>query len=191
MTAYISRFMDRSASITLEEMKSDWATWPELDRQDFVNGLSWLAEHEDYEGIVRFVVRHVEERWYTNIAQEVAGALPFREAFRFLRKQLEQAGPGGGANYAQALAGMKHPKAERLVYKHLLRTLDHPQLMAPDDHVNWIADDAICCIGFLLDLGAEPDEFEPAVRKLATHPSERTLDYSWRELRKWYPWIDS
>jgi hypothetical protein len=50
---WIPRFMDGSATMTLEELRRSWPTWTVAERQAFSTSAPWLNEQADFAEILR------------------------------------------------------------------------------------------------------------------------------------------
>ena len=100
----------------------------------------------------------------------VAGSFPQGEAFEILSGKLSAARCGDGMDLVQAIAATEHRGAEAVIARRLDSIMAEPGLMAPHDWMNELASEAGHCIEFLIELGADPSDFEAQVRLLVTHP---------------------
>ena len=185
----VPRFMDGSASITLEELKDGWPGWSKRDRHDFCLGLSWLKDQEDYDALLRFILSEGTSDELACMASCAAERLPQEEVFAFLSETLSHAPVGEGSNFVQALAVTKHPRSRETVRDRLELTWAQPNLMEDDPFTNWTAFEATVSIQYLLELGADPAELEARVRVLAKHPCSGNRETCSLYLRKHYPWL--
>ena len=100
----MSRFMDGSASITMEELSACWDTWPYGEKLDFCNALAWMEE-PPLSDVLRFVMKNGDEMlWRQAVALEIAVHLPASESVPFLLAACENSELGQGNNFFQALA---------------------------------------------------------------------------------------
>lgn len=185
----VSRFMDGTAEISLFELKEAWPQWSRLERYDFTSAAGWLHDHPEFADMMRFVLEEGNQDDFSAVALQVASALPTDEAFQRLSAILQGMPIGKSANIGQAIAHTKHADAPDLLREHLRKTLGDSRLLDPDDFLNWVTYDAICCIEHLLELGLSTSEFEDDVRRINRHPSSKTIDSLRRRLAKWYPWL--
>ena len=182
----ISRFDDRSATITAGELADGWESWTETERIDFCQSSSWLSAQDDFPEMLRFIVQRGGASDVAMIASSVARCLPREEAFGALVKALEEADVPEGANIAQAVALTRHPRAEGTLRAYLDRAWRDPGLSDDDPFLNWVAYTATCCIEYLLTLGVAPHELESYARELATHACAGNRDSCRRFLGKYY-----
>lgn len=185
--AVMSRFMDGSATLSLAELERDWPQWGESERIDFCQSSGWLHKQSDFPNMLRFILKHGDCRDVSCIALSVAGELPLEEAFLELVRCLAMAKLGKTANFCQAIAHTKHPKAEAMLRNHLDRVWKERALWDDDSFLNWLAYDAMTCIEHLIELGARPVDFEQRVLALFKHPCEGNRDSCQRRLGKLYP----
>jgi hypothetical protein len=185
----VSRFMDGTAEISFTELKTSWPQWSRMERYDFTSAACWLHDHPEFADMMRFVLEEGDQDDLNAVALQVATALPADEAFERLYAILQRTPIGKSANIGQAIAHTKHPDAPDALREHLRKTLRDSRLMEPDDFLNWVTYDAICCIEHLLELGLSTSEFEDDVQRISSHPSDGTIDSLRRRLAKWYPWL--
>jgi hypothetical protein len=185
----VSRFMDGTAEISLPELKESWPQWSWMERYDFTSAVAWLHDHPEFPDMMRFVVEQGDQDDLNAVALQVAIALPPDEAFHRLSIILQRMPIGKCANIGQAIAHTKHADAPHALREHLGKTLADSRLMEPDDFLNWVTYDAMCCIEHLLELGISTSEFEDDVRRISRHPSGGTIDSLRRRLAKYYPWL--
>ena len=186
----ISRFMDGSATITLEEFARDWPTWSATDRMDFCSASSWLHEQADFPDILRYIMQHGSPKDWSAVAGSVGVRLPQHEAFDHLTRALRSSELGQASNISQGIALTKHPEAENVLRAHLASLWSHPSLWLDDDFTNWIAFDAITCIAHLIDLGAPPAGFQEQVWQLSKHVCSGNRGSCRNFLKKHYAWLE-
>ncbi len=185
----ISRFMDGSASMTLEQLQSGWTSWGEDERVDFCNSCCWLHKQSDYPEILRFIVQHGSPRVWPAIAMLVAVHLPQDEAFDFLHRTLISSEAGKGSNFIQGIGLTKHPNAESTLRRHLQSVWANSNLWDDDDFLNWVTYDAMNCILYVIELGAPTSDFEDQVRQLSQHRCRGNRESSVQRLSKHYSWL--
>jgi hypothetical protein len=140
--------------------------------------------------MLRFIMQHGQPDDWSAVAVSVPSALPQREAFEMLARALASSGVGGNAaNIAQAISLTKHPEAETALRRHLVIVWGNQALWEPDAFLNWIACDATTCIANLIELGAQPGDFEEQVRQLSEHVCSRNRDSCRQYLAKHYSWL--
>jgi hypothetical protein len=188
---HVSRFMDRSASITADELQREWPMWTDALRMDFCQSCCWLTGQADFPQMLRFIMEHAGSHEWSAIAMSVASELPAEDAFDILLRALRTAEIGSTCNIAQAIALTRHPEAGPTLRAHLDANWKHPGLWDEAEFINWIAFDATTCIAHLLELGATPAEFEQKVRKLSQHVSLHNRDSCRSFLSKYYSWLMS
>jgi hypothetical protein len=89
----------------------------------------------------------------------------------------------------QAIAGIKHPEAEKTLRGHLDGIWNHPKLWDDDDFLNWVAFDALTCIAHLIEAGAPKSDFEEQVKRLADHACSGNRHSCRNYLSKHYAWM--
>jgi len=188
---HISRFMDGSASISFVELRTEWPRLSLRDRTDFCQNAAWLRGQHDFADMLRFVIREAGPEEWSAIALSVASALPRDEAFQILSDCLNATDPAHASNLLQAVARTGHEAAPSIIRAHLDKLTSRPTLWDNDKFMNWMTFTAVCAIKYLLELGAEPSEFEQLVRALSAHPCEACRDSCRRFLGARYPWLPS
>jgi hypothetical protein len=188
LSTEISRFSDGTAFISLSELTSDWADWPDRDKHDFCWGFSSLHEHPEFAAMLRFLMENGDRWQKSGVALLVAHALPVDEAYLLLEKNLELY-PDYSANLIQAIALTKHPCAASLIRQHLAALWIRADLWEDNSFLNWTAADAISCIEYLVELGETPSDFETEVRALNDHLCAGNRDSCRRSLSKHFYWL--
>lgn len=181
-----SKFLDGTASITLDELEQEWPTWTESERSDFCQAWS-CADVPNAENIVRFVVGNGDHLQWHLIALTVASELPTDEAFEILKNwsQCEQ-GVVPCACYIQALASTADPRVREVLRTCLDRKLKAIDFMDGSNWQNWIANDAIACTKYLLELGECRSEFCDVYERVKKHPSKGTRESAKRWLSRYF-----
>jgi len=186
---YFSRFMDGSATMSFEQLKSEWPKWTETERLDFCGSSCWLYQQSDFPEMLRFIVKDAGCDEMSAIALSISGHLPQDEAYQILFRALRLAPVGRACNFSQAIAHTKHPEAEATIRHHLRAVSAHPALWDDDKFSNSIAFEATCCVEHLLELGAPPSDFEAQVRQLSKHTCSHNRRTCRNFLGKYYPWL--
>jgi ribosomal protein S18 acetylase RimI-like enzyme len=184
----VSKLQDGTAAITLEELKAQWAAWPQADRDDFLAACNGLFRQRDYPDMLRFLMAQHDPQVWSALALDVAGFLPQEEAFGLLVEAFHRT-DAHTANLTQGIAATKHPGAAALLDQHLDELWAHPGLWEDDSFTNWIAFDAICCLAHLLDLGIAPADHEDKARRLSQHVCAGTRQSCAGFLGKHYDWM--
>lgn len=187
--AGISKFSDGSASISLDELKSEWPKWDDAQRNDLAWNIGYLNNNSDLPEILRFLMRSEDSDHWSAVASTVSYRLPQPEAFELLRSALAHAPAGRSANITQGISLTKHPQAMPLLRKHLADLIVSKDFPNDDPFNNFVAYDAICCVSHLIDLGASPAEFEESVRILANHRCAGTRKSCRDHLKKYFDWL--
>jgi hypothetical protein len=189
----VSRFLDGGASITLDQLKNEWTTWPDADRADFcasMNELELIGQ-KDYAQIVRFLLEHAT----CDILGGVVLRLPVRhtfspdETFDLLVRVLQRATPGHAADVVRALALTQHANAEAMIRERLALVAADPATWDDANHYNGLASDAAYCIVNLFKLGVPTVELEDVVRQLCAHKCRRSREWCRRNFAKHYVWL--
>lgn len=188
LSTEISRFSDGTASVSLSELTSGWADWPDRDKHDFCWGFSSLQEHPEFAAMLRFLMQHGDRWQKSGIALLVAHELPMDEAFSLLEKDLGLYADYS-ANLIQAIALTKHSRAASLIRQHLAALWSRADLWEDNSFLNWTASDAISCIEHLVELGETPTDFETEVRALNGHICPGNRDSCRRNLSKHFDWL--
>lgn len=183
----ISRFVDGSASITLEELQREWPAWSEDERRRFTFAYSVGKAKQEAPAIMRHIMEQGGMECWKCCAMSIAKHRPAEEAFDFLAAALRAAEPGRGCNLSQGLCMVKHPGVIEVLKEHLARMWANSALWEDDSFTNWIAYDAITCIEHLIRAGAPPSDFEEQARKLAGHVCKGNRESWVLYLGKYYP----
>ena len=189
MGTRISGFMDGSASVTVEELRNDWSSWTERERNDFCQESCWLHEQSDFPDMLRFIMANGRPGDWSGIALSVGSCLPKDEAFELLLRALQATDLGSTSNLTQGIALTKHPSAESTLRRHLQSIWSKPALWDDDKFLNWLAFDATTCISHLIELGASVPDLEEQVRQLAQHTCSHNRDSCRNFLSKYYSWL--
>lgn len=187
MGASIPRFLDGSASISMEELKRIWPTWSDEERDDFCSAAGHIPAQADKPDILRFIMQSDDPDHWSAIAMSLGVNLPKDEAFAILVAKLGITHPS--ANITQAIAITKHRDAAVELRKHFEHIWKTPDLWEDASFQNWTAFDAICCIQHLIEVGIKPSEFDDYVQKLSKHQCRRTRETCSDYLGKHYDWL--
>ena len=182
----ISRFMDGTAAITAEEVKTEWPTWSKADRRDFCYAFYWLRDQSDYSEIIKVFINDGDFDVITATASEIASFLK-EEAFPILLPYLEKSEPGKGANLTQGIIASKHPDAVAVVRKRLALLRSHNSLWISEGKLNHLTHEFVCGIKHLLEVGAANAEFAEDYQKLLEHPNETIRTCTVNFLSKYFP----
>ena len=155
----------------------------------FLPVVLWLYQQADFPEMLRFVMLVGGPDEWTAIAGLVAARLPRDEAFALLVAALGKVPIGRSTNIAQGIAETKHPEAEATLRRHLEAVWAQPGLWDDDEFLNWLADEAMQTIQHLLEIGANPADFEARVRQLSAHVCSRNRESCVRFLFQYYPWL--
>src|ERR1041385_3777505 len=105
----ISRFMDGSATITLEQLKRSWPALTQDQRTDFCQACGWVHEHPEFPEMLRFITEQGGPEDWSAVALLLSSRLPQTEAFEILLRELPVLEIGRTRNITQAIAHTKHP----------------------------------------------------------------------------------
>jgi len=189
----VSRFVDGSATVTLEQLKEEWSTWTDADRADFCGSLTDLENtgQQDFGEMVRFLLQSAK----VDILGPVVLHLPVRqtfpadETFHLLTGVLRRSSLGHTADVIRALGLTQHPEAEATIRRHLRIIVADPSAWTDADYFNRLARDAAYCILSLVRLGASPTDFEEIARRLSEHACKRNREWCRRNFAKHYAWL--
>jgi hypothetical protein len=189
----VSRFVDWSASITLQQLKQEWSTWTDADRADFCASMCdlELIGQQDFAEIVRFLLQNAKIDILAPVVLHlpVSQMFPPDETFRLLFGVLQHSSLGHTASVIRALGGTKHPEAEATIRRHLRLIVADAATWVDAEFFNKIAQDAAYCISSLLKLGVRSADFEEIVRRLSEHACERNREWCRRNFAKHYAWL--
>jgi hypothetical protein len=185
----VSRFMDGSSSISMEQLQNEWTKWTDWQREDFCQSFAWLHKQCDFQDMLRFIMRHGTSKEWATIAGLIATKLPCEEAFKFLLRELQVVSTGNKSSLIQAVAITKHPDVKAELRQQLQIVCDDPAMWDDDSFLNWVANDAEECIRNLIELGASPDDFENQVRRLSQHICARNRESCRKRFSEYYSWL--
>ena len=189
----VSRFLDGTASITLQQLEGEWSTWRDADRADFCASMHDLENigQEDFAEIIQFLLENAE----VDILGPVVLGLPVRrpfppeETFHLLTGVLRRSSVEHTAAVIRALGLTQHPGAEPTIRRHLAAIITDPATWVDADFFNRKAQDLAYCILSLVKLGAPPAEFDQIVRRLSEHACERNREWCRRNFAQHYAWL--
>jgi hypothetical protein len=187
----VSRFMDGSSSMSIEQLQNEWPNWTDWQQADFCQSMAWLHKQRDFPDMLRFIMRHGTFKEWTAIAGLIATTLPCEEAFAFLLHELQVVSTGNKTSLIQAVAITKHPDVKAELRRQLRMVWDDPAMWDDDSFLNWVAHDAEECIRNLIELGASPDDFANQVRRLSKHVCAGNRDSCRRWGSRYYSWLAS
>jgi hypothetical protein len=185
----ISRFMDRSATITFADLREEWPSWSEHERDAFCGASAWLADQRDFVDMLRFLMHSTNAKQHSILVSLIGQYVPQQEAFDFLFRLLQQPSGYPSANITQAIAITKHPEAEGVIRAHFTELWADATLWDDAPFTNWRAFDATCCIAHLLELGVPSREFEEKVGALAQHSCKGNRDSCSTFLHTYFDWL--
>jgi hypothetical protein len=185
----ISRFMDGSASMSLDGLRENWPKWTPDERHAFSRNAAWLRNQADFPNMLRFMMDGGDKGVWVEIALSVAKEIPQEEAFDLLSNALHATEVRDSTNILQGLAETRHPLALGLIRTRLDMAMTLSEIWHDEPGYNRLASAAICSIEDILDLGGNPADFEQIVRALAEHPSPGTRDICRQRLRSRYSWL--
>ena len=183
----ISKFMDGSATMSIQQLRISWQAWTAQEKLEFCQACKWLGDQNDFIDMLRYVMKHGDSSHKGAIACSVAKHLPQAEAFTVLVHSLST--DNGVANIAQGIVLTSHPGA-RNVLSGLLDHLWSESTATPTEmHFKGRAFDMICTIQCLLELGAPSKTFTDKIRSIFDGSSPEERDYCSRHLRRHYRWM--
>jgi len=168
----VSKLFLGTASITLDQLKSEWPSWTEVERWDFCSALS-SAPKQQLPNLLRFIMKNGNRALWADLAVVIVENLPLNEALPFIRRQCKDGKLEDGLNFLQALTLADDKSAipllsARLEQFRLSRDFyDNPE----GSDASSVAYAALNCVEYLLALGVSPDDLGPALEALVAHPS--------------------
>jgi hypothetical protein len=188
-----SRFMDGSATFTVNEIETKWETWSSAEQLNFCQAVSfgWINDQPYALELFRFLWRFANEQIGSAIALASATVFPREEAFQLLKNFAAKISLSHVSNALQAIAYTQHPEAKDLLISYLDKLWAVPELWDDDEFINWPAYSCVCCIDQLIEYCDMPaNETEERVRQLSAHINRRTRESCHRQLGRWYSWLD-
>lgn len=164
-----SKFADASASITVEELATEWDQWEPKERHDFCQAVT-QARFPHLPDLLRFVIKHGDFETWALIATSIVRQLPKPEALAFIAEACRTCPVGKGEPFFQALCFHRWPEAVPVLRDALIRTWADRGLFSEDVVYDWVAHDATCLIEFLCQLGHKPADLREKYQMLSQHP---------------------
>ena len=189
----VSRFIDGTASITLQQLKEEWSSWTDADRADFCDSLIDLVnlDQPDLAEIVRFLLQEANVDILGALVLQLPVVQTFSrdETFELLIGVLQRSSLGHTSNIVRALGLTQHPEAGATLRRHLQSIVATPAAWEDAKFHNYLAKDAAYCVLNLVKLGAPPAEFDGIVRRLSEHVCPRNREWCRRNFAKDYAWV--
>jgi hypothetical protein len=176
-----ARVLDSSTITDLERViKLEWASWTDEQRKDFCSIVGTIPDPPQ-KCILKFIANEANYEILIDVALEIAHYLPVGDALPCLVRCIDQSPPGRAINFIQALAWTKSPQAVPIIQQRLARISVHPEISRDDSFINWIAQEALLCIRFLIELRDSASNYrELAIGLLSEHACSRIRkNFSW------------
>ena len=187
----VSRFRDKSASISYRKLVFLWNFLSKQTRKDLCQGSSWLKDQTDFSKILEFIMKHGNEDNWNDVADTIATHLSQEEAFRLLRSAADKCTHPAPMIF-KAILKTKHPEVRKQLISRMDKIRSHPQLWDDSEFMNEHAVASVGSIQNLIDFGEDPASFTDLVHvKLSQHICEQNRNYCSYHLRKYYNWLPS
>lgn len=183
---YESKFADGSATITLDELAQEWGTWSNTDRSDFCQAVT-QAKFPHLADILRYIMQHGDFASWEAVANSVARNLPQEEAVAWLTDVCKSVQVGKGAKFYQALALSRPPYCRDMLMQYLSRTWADGRLLSEDEVFDWVANDAVSLIEYLIQLGQNPNTLADKYKILVRHPNNINKQSAINKLSQFFP----
>jgi hypothetical protein len=194
----LSKFFDNKATISYEEIEREWASWDEIERQDFL--FAYMRGHimneEDFR-IIEFIMEHAGPCEVCVLPQLVSLLPDKKRVLRYLLERIDEANPeeiASGAsmsmgNFYMQIENMGESEAIPVLKKKISKMLEYLGLHEEGHHIQGVhsrevAIDLIWALRALCSL--EPrDDYRKLLEGFKQHPNEdiaRSATSAMREL---------
>ena len=183
---YESKFADGSASISVAQLEQEWGNWSAADRADFCQAVT-QARFPHLPDILRYIVKNGDFASIESIANSVARHLPAEESVPFITDMCKTVPVGKGAKFYQALALCRPAFCRDTLMQCLNRTWSDNRFLSEDEVFDWVANDAVCLIEYLVQLGQPPASLGDKYRVLVRHPNNINKQSAITRLSQYFP----
>lgn len=181
-----SKFADGSADISVSQLEDEWGTWSVVERADFCQSVtqSRLPHLPD---ILRFIMLNGDFASVETVANSIARNLPAEEAVPYITDMCKTVPVGKGAKFYQALALMRPAFCRDTLMHCLNRTWSDSRFLSEDEVFDWVANDAVCLIEYLVQLGQNPGTLADKYKVLVRHPNNVNKQSAINRLSPFFP----
>jgi hypothetical protein len=183
---YESKFADGSATITVNELTDEWGGWSVVERADFCQAVT-QAKFPQLADILRFIMDQGDLASLEAVANSIARNLPAEEAVPFLTDICKTVPVGKGAKFYQALALIRPAFIRDTLMACLNRTWADERFLSEDEVFDHVANDAVCLIEYLVQLGQNPNTLADKYKVLARHPNNINKQTAINRLSQFFP----
>lgn len=183
---YESKFADGSATITVNQLVDEWGTWSVVERADFCQAVT-QAKFPQLPDILRFIMEQGDMATLELVANSIARNLPQEESAPFLTDVCKTVPVGKGAKFYQALALSRPAFVRDTLMACLNRTWADERLLSEDEVFDWVANDAVCLIEYLVQLGQNPNTLADKYKVLVRHPNNINKQSAITRLSQFFP----
>ena len=181
-----SKFADGSATISVADLEQEWGGWSALERADFCQAVT-QARFPHLGDVLRFIMKNGDVASWESVANSIARNLPAEEAVPFLTDMCKTAPIGKGAKFYQALAVSRPAFVRDTLMGCLNRTWADSRLLSEDEVFDWVANDAVCLIEYLVQLGQNPNTLADKYKVLVRHPNNINKQSAISRLGQFFP----
>jgi len=181
-----SKFADGTADISVSQLEDEWGTWSVVERADFCQAVtqSRLPHLPD---ILRFIMLNGDFASVETVANSIARNLPAEEAVPYITDMCKTVPVGKGAKFYQALALMRPAFCRDTLMLCLNRTWADSRFLSEDEVFDWVANDAVCLIEYLVQLGQNPGTLADKYKVLVRHPNNVNKQSAINRLSPFFP----
>lgn len=181
-----SKFADGSASITVDQLAQEWGGWSALERADFCQAVT-QARVPHLGDILRYIMKNGDLASWEAISASIARNLPAEESVPFITDVCKTVPVGKGAKFYQALALSRPAFCRDTLMQCLNRTWSDSRFLSEDEVFDWVANDAVCLIEYLVQLGQNPNTLADKYKVLVRHPNNINKQSAINRLSPFFP----
>ncbi len=180
-----SKFRDGSASISLNDLRMGWSLWSQEEQQDFSHAVT-EATFDYLPDVYRFIMKHGDVDCWGAIAAWVPRKVSEEEALDWLSSIIQDVPLGKGEKFYQAMALTKSDSAKELLRRCLNEIWGEKTLLSEDEYFDNAAQDAVCCMEAMLQLGVQSADFRQKYDLLSQHPVTINRQAAIHKLSKYF-----
>jgi hypothetical protein len=183
---YESKFADGSASITVADLEKEWGDWSANDRADFCQAVT-QARFPHLPDVLRYIMKNGDFASIESIANSISRHLPPEESVPYITDLCKTVPVGKGAKFYQALALSRPAFCRDTLMQCLNRTWSDSRFLSEDEVFDWVANDAVCLIEYLVQLGQNPSTLSDKYKVLVRHPNNINKQSAINRLSPFFP----